>query len=105
MTIQVWGGGGGGGGKHTQKTHTHTHTHNTHHIINNHFKQDSKTIWSGIFTIPLHHFYQLNISLFEHDTPTYGELSDYTGSAHTEVIGVSSRCINGSNVCDCQHCL
>ena len=28
------------------------------------------------------------------------ELSEYTDSAHTEVEDLSSRCINGSNVCD-----
>ena len=53
--------------------------------------------------IPPHLFYQIYISFLEQNDctpPKYGELSEYTDSAHTEVEDVSSRCMNVSNVYD-----
>ena len=45
-------------------------------------------------------FFQQNVCT----TPKYGELSEYTDSAHTEVEDLSSRCLNWSDVCDrCGH--
>ena len=57
--------------------------------------------------IPPHLFYQIYLSFLEQNdctSPKCGELSEYTDSAHTEVEGLSSRCMNGSNVYDqCGH--
>ena len=57
--------------------------------------------------IPPHLFYQIYLSFLEQNDctpPKCGELSEYTDSAHTEVEGLSSRCMNGSNVYDrCGH--
>ena len=51
--------------------------------------------------IPPHPFYQIYLSFLEQNEctpPKYGELSEYTNSAHTEVEDLSSRYMNGSNV-------
>ena len=57
--------------------------------------------------IPEHLFYQIYLSFLEQNDctpPKCGELSEYTDSAQTEVEGLSSRCMNGSNVYDqCGH--
>ena len=47
-------------------------------------------------------FYQIYISFFFYEQndctqSKCGELSEYTGSAHTEVEDPSSRCMNGSD--------
>ena len=50
-----------------------------------------------------HLFFQIYLLLLEPDgctPPKCGELSEYTDSAHTEVEDLSSRCMNGSNVCE-----
>ena len=47
-----------------------------------------------------HLFYQIYLSFLEQNDwtpPQFGELSDYTDSAHTEVEDLSSRYMNGSN--------
>ena len=57
--------------------------------------------------ISKHVFYQIypSSSGLDECTPSKcGELSEYTGSAHTEVEDRSSKCINGSNMYDrCGH--
>ena len=53
--------------------------------------------------IPPHLFYQIYPSSSEPDdctSPKYGEMSEYTDSAHTEVEILFSRCMNGSDVYD-----
>ena len=50
-----------------------------------------------------HLFYQIYPFFLEQNDytpPKCGELSEYTDSAHTEVEGLSSRCMNGSDVYD-----
>ena len=50
--------------------------------------------------IPPHHIYQIYHSLSVMDDctpPKYGELSEYTDSAHTEVEDPSLGYMNGSN--------
>ena len=51
--------------------------------------------------IPSDLLYQIRLSLLEQDAcspPKYGELSEYTDNAHTEMDDLTSRYMNGSNV-------
>ena len=53
--------------------------------------------------ISSHLFYQIYLSFLEQNDcypPKYGELSEYTDSADTEVEDLSSRYLNGSDVYD-----